>query len=157
MRVTIDDSILKGISNAIRRKDGSSALLHPQEMEPAIDSIPSGGGGELNVAHGTFVGDGSVKITIPNPRSIAPITAALISEPNTVGYCQRYISLYKYADDGVTGGVQIINNSAGSAGVISASNMSADNAITDTEIVFASRGGNYTFKENVKYDWYLTY
>lgn len=110
---------------------------------------------EWNVAHGSFIGDGSTKIIIPNPRATIPRMASIISESNTIGYCQRSIILYNYGDS--VNGMQTINNSAGAQGILSASNMSADNNITETEIVFASRGGNYTFKSGVKYDYWFMY
>lgn len=121
-------------------------------MSSMCSLIPS----EWNVVHRSFIGDGSVKVTIPNPRNNKPRIATVISEPNNVGYCQRFIMLYLYDDDSIAG-VQVINNNVGVGGALSPSNLSADNAITDTEIIFASRGGNYAFKSGVKYDYYLTY
>ena len=44
--VTIDDTNLTNIANAIRSKNGASDTYKPNEMASAIESIETGGGGE---------------------------------------------------------------------------------------------------------------
>lgn len=55
-RVTIDDTLLKNMANAIRTKDGSTELFGVDTFPQRILDIPSGGGSGLpsNIKTGTF-------------------------------------------------------------------------------------------------------
>ena len=44
-KVSIEESTLSAIGDAIRKKTGESALLSPLDMPTAIGSISGGGGG----------------------------------------------------------------------------------------------------------------
>ena len=45
-KVSIEESTLSAIGDAIRKKTGESALLSPLDMPTAIGSISGGGGGD---------------------------------------------------------------------------------------------------------------
>lgn len=67
------DSDLTSVANAIRTKGGTSAsLAFPAGFVSAIDAIPTGGGGgsEITIASGTFVGDNNAHA---NGRMYIPI------------------------------------------------------------------------------------
>ena len=49
-KVLITESILSGIADAIREKDGSTAKITPANMATQIANIPTGGGGTDDVA-----------------------------------------------------------------------------------------------------------
>ena len=49
--VTIDDSYLTAIGNAIRAKNGTTTTYKPSEMAAAISAIESGGSGLLLSAY----------------------------------------------------------------------------------------------------------
>lgn len=46
-KVFIEETTLTSIGDAIRNKTGDSALLNPLDMPTAIESIETGGGGDL--------------------------------------------------------------------------------------------------------------
>lgn len=46
-KVFIEESTLTAIGDAIRSKDGSTALIAPLDMAAAITNLPTGGGGDL--------------------------------------------------------------------------------------------------------------
>lgn len=54
--VYLQDSTLTAIGNAIRTKAGNSNMLLPSEMAAAINNLPSGGAGKMNI----YVGDATV-------------------------------------------------------------------------------------------------
>lgn len=56
-KVLIQESTLSAIGNAIRSKDGSSALINPTQMATAIENIPSGGGGDIPAEALVLTGD----------------------------------------------------------------------------------------------------
>lgn len=62
-KVFIEESTLTAIGNAIRAKDGSTALIAPLNMANAITNLPSGGGGGdgITVPSEVFILTGDLK------------------------------------------------------------------------------------------------
>ena len=61
-KVSVNDTTLTSIADAIRTKNGLTTLYKPSEMAPAILAIVSGGGGEVEP------GDGSLEDLVNNAR-----------------------------------------------------------------------------------------
>lgn len=69
-RATIDQDYLYDIADAIREKKGVTTRFIPAEMKPAILSIPTGGGVDVEAlsvtANGTY--------TAPTGKAYSPVT-----------------------------------------------------------------------------------
>ena len=73
-RVTIDDTLLKNMANAIRTKDGSTELFGVDTFENKILNIPSGGECNAKYSYGSFTipTDGMTEITIEHGLGVIP-------------------------------------------------------------------------------------
>lgn len=60
------DTDLTAVANAIRTKGGTSAQLQfPAGFVSAVEAIPTGGGGGIVIASGTYTGAGTVNVDFP--------------------------------------------------------------------------------------------
>lgn len=101
MTVTVDDTNLKAIANAIRAKNGTSETFKPSEMAGAITAIKGGFWDEATVK-ALFNNRGSLTtIEIPTGTTVIPTymfksctSLALTSLPSTIEQIDSYAFAY---------------------------------------------------------------
>lgn len=82
MGLIITDSVnYDAIAEAIRTKSGTLDTFKPNEMAPAILSIPSGGGGDISVE--SLTATENKVYTAPTGKAYSPVT---VSVPTPAGY-----------------------------------------------------------------------
>lgn len=98
MRYTIQDTILTGIANAIRKKTGKVSPIVPENMANEIESISGGGGStpfdfETDCTWETlFTGDSAVA-SIPLSKSIQGFDFIKIKTAHGTGYTTTFTTI----------------------------------------------------------------
>lgn len=152
-RVTIDDTLLKNMANAIRTKDGSTELFGVNSFEEKILNIPSGGS-ELpsNIRTGTFTvaEDTSEAVTIAH--GLGAITPVIVYiQPDNPEYV---ISNIPYA---IFGGVSISQEKVVTSknGTLTSKYSICDINVNDTNIVITPSTTTYKLIAGLNYRWFI--
>lgn len=151
-RVTIDDTLLKNMANAIRTKDGSTELFGVDTFENKILNIPSGSGLPSNIKTGTFtVAEDTLEpVTITHGLgSVSPVLVYIM--PDNPEYA---VGKLPYA---IIGGVdkageKVVTSNTGSItskyGVFSVS-------VDNTNIVITPSTSSYKLIAGLNYRWLI--
>lgn len=152
-RVTIDDTLLKNIANAIRTKDGSTELFGVNSFEEKILNIPSGGS-ELpsNIKTGTFTvaEDTTEAVTIAHGLGVGTSILVYI-QPDNPEYA---VSNIPYA---ILGGIDktqekiVTSNNGSLTAKYNVCNINVD----DTNIVITPTSTTYKLIAGLNYRWFI--
>lgn len=153
-KVSIEESTLTGIADAIRSKYGASESIPVEAMALAISAISSEGDSlPSNIVMGSFVPQtDTTEYDIGTPENASPVFACVFATNNPRG---AYIHLFgaSYRQDGTEPKAMTYTNYQG---VIAAPATNYD-VVTysgDTAI-FKTRGGSYVFKTGAQYMYFI--
>lgn len=152
-RVTIDDTLLKNMANAIRTKDGSTELFGVDVFENKILNITSGGGSGLpsNIKTGTFTVAEDTVETITIPHGLGATPAIVLILPDNPDYA---IGKIQYA---ILGGIDVSGEKivTSISGALTAKYGIMTISVDDTNIVIAPQTSTYKLIAGLNYRWFV--
>lgn len=157
-KVSIEESTLTDIADAIRAKYGAEEQIPVSAMGTIISNIPSGGEGlPSDMIVGEFIPQTDIEqYSVSIDKGIIPVFAVCFATnavTNTKAYCQimslglRRSTTIKQA--------MTYNSYQGSATDF-ATNYTAV-TMDDEQVTFKSRGSSYTFKTGVNYKYIIVF
>lgn len=160
-RTTIDDSILTSVADSIRAKTETTESISPLYFADMIDSIS--GGGELpdNMIIGEFTPQTNLETyTVSHDKGKTPYLAVCFAEnidSETTPYAMVVaIGIMSNNDGGLKGNSMLYNGYSGNTGSF-VTNYTSVSEMTDTSVTFSARGGSYTYKTGVTYQYILMF
>ena len=148
------DTDLTSVANAIRTKGGTSAsLAFPAGFVSAINAIPTGGGGDYEIAAGTVTPTASVA-SLAVSVDFEPEGALIYVDPYSTeqnATWKRMMVLVDRVDGFATGMIVRYNNGAYGTNTSGISQTSTG-TYSDGEYTFV-RVGNYNFLSGTTYKW----
>lgn len=152
-RVTIDDTLLKNMANAIRTKDGSTELFGVDVFENKILNIPSGGI-ELpsNIKIGTFTVAEDTLEPVTIAHGLGSVTAILVYiQPDNPEYVLGNIP-YAIVGGVDKSGEKVVTSNSGNLtskyGIFTVS-------VDDTNIVITPSGSTFKLIAGLNYRWFI--
>lgn len=154
-KYVIDDTTLIGIGDAIRTKKGTSAQIPVPDLASEILSIPSGGSMPSWIVSGEMTPQENItEFTVTHDKEIVPCVALLFLEDmNTdatyihkmsIGIMSNGTLVPATASNSYQGLITAITNTYGGV-----------SEMTDSEVTFITRGGNYNMRAGYTYKYFL--